>query len=143
MQTMSNGYAVYNSAQTKTADARDVEYQLLAKVTKALIEAKENPADLKGRLEAALWNRNVWSALRVDLMAEGNQLPQSLRASLISVSLWIERETMAVMDGNGDIDAIIDINRNIMAGLKPEHAFDQEQATDPETPPTPSDTTEA
>lgn len=129
---MSNGYAVYNSAQTKTVDARDVEYRLLAQVTTALMNARDNPADVKARVEAALWNRNVWSALRVDLSSEENQLPKQLRASLISVSLWIEKETMAVMDGTGDINAIIDINRNIMAGLKPEFAQEETAAGQPE-----------
>jgi len=120
---MSNGYAVYNSAQTKTVDARDVEYRLLAQVTSALMKARES-GDLKERLEAALWNRNIWSALRIDLMDENNQLPKELRASLISVSIWIEKETRALMGGEGDLDAVIDINRNIMAGLKPEFAQD-------------------
>lgn len=125
-----NGYAAYNNAQTQSVDARDVEYRLLAQVTSALLRARENPDDVRPRLEAAMWNRNVWSALRVDLSSEDNQLPKELRASLISVSLWIEKETMAVMDGKGDLDAIIDINRNIMAGLKPEFAQeDQQQAS--------------
>lgn len=117
---MSNGYAAYTAAQTQTVDARDVEYRLLAKVTTALMQSRDNPKDTKQRLEAAMWNRNVWSALRVDLSSEGNQLPESLRASLISVSLWIEKETSAIMSGADDLDALIDINRNIMAGLKPE-----------------------
>ncbi len=64
-------------------------------------------------------------ALRVDLYDENNQLPQQLRASLISLSLWIEKETFALLEGEGDIDALIDINRNIMAGLKPELAQEE------------------
>lgn len=121
-----NGYAAYNNAHTQSVDARDVEYRLLAQVTSALLRARDNPNEVKPRLEAALWNRNVWSALRVDLTSDENQLPKELRASLISVSLWIEKETMAIMDGKGDLDAIIDINRNIMAGLKPENSADEQ-----------------
>lgn len=121
-----NGYAVYKNAQTKTDDARDIEYRLLAQVTAALKRAQETPDDVKTRVHAALWNRDVWSALRVDLSDENNQLPKELRASLISISLWIERETHAVLDNQGDIEALIDVNRNIMAGLKPDaHTEDQ------------------
>lgn len=134
-----NGYATYHSTQNQSVDPRDVEYRLLAQVTGALMRARENPNDVKPRLEAALWNRNIWSALRVDLSSEGNQLPEALRASLISVSLWIEKETMAVMDGKGDIDAIIDINRNIMAGLKPDTSPDEQiQNAAPHQEPYPS-----
>lgn len=122
----SKGYAAYGNAHTQSVDPRDVEYRLLAQVTSAMMRARENTDDVKPRLEAALWNRNVWSALRVDLSSDGNQLPKELRASLISVSLWIEKETMAVMEGKGDLDAMIDINRNIMAGLKPDTSADEE-----------------
>ena len=115
-----NGYAAYKSASTQTTDTRDVEYRLLAQVTGALIQAKEDPSNFSKRCEAACWNRDIWSALRVDLSHETNQLPKDLRASLISVSLFIEKETYAVMDNTGDIDTLIEINRNIMAGLKPE-----------------------
>lgn len=122
-----NGYAAYKSAETQTGDMRDVEYRLLAQVTSALIQAKENPDDVKKRVHAASWNRDVWSALRVDLSSEDNQLPKELRSSLISISLWIERETYAVMDNMGDLDALIDVNRNIMAGLKPDLHADNQQ----------------
>lgn len=115
-----DGYNAYTQVQNKTGDARDVEYRLLAKVTHDLQRAIENPKDFKLRISAALKNRDVWSALRLDLSNENNALPKELRASLVSLSLWIERETSDVIDGNGDIDALIEVNRNIMAGLKPE-----------------------
>ncbi len=122
-----NGYAAYKSASTQTSDTRDVEYRLLAQVTGALIKAKEDPTDVKKRVQAVCWNRDVWSALRVDLSSEENLLPKELRASLISVSIWIEKETFAVMDNTGDIDALIDVNRNIMLGLKPELSAEDAQ----------------
>lgn len=114
------GYAAYHTAQTKADDPRDLEYRLLAQVTGALLKAKDNPNDIKTLIDAALWNRDVWSALRVDLADDNNGLPKQLRAAIISISLWIEKETHNVMDGKGDVDALIDINRNIMAGLKPD-----------------------
>jgi flagellar biosynthesis activator protein FlaF len=119
----SQGYTAYKTAQKKSDDPRDVEYSLLAQVTAALRTARTS-TEIKTKVDAVLWNRDVWSALRQDLVDESNQLPKQLRASLISVSLWIEKETHAVMDGAGDIDALIDINRNIMAGLKPEFALE-------------------
>lgn len=122
-----NGYATYKTAQTQTNDTRDVEYRLLAQVTGALMQAQEDPTNVKKRVEAVSWNRDIWSALRVDLASEENQLPKELRASLISISLWIERETFAVMDNTGDMDALINVNRNIMQGLKPDLANDEEQ----------------
>jgi flagellar protein FlaF len=115
------GYTAYRASQQQTQDTRDVEYRLLAQVTAALIAAKEKnaPYELREKLDAILWNRDVWAALRVDLSSDGNNLPKELRASLISIAIWIEKESLRLLDGQGDIDAVIDVNRNIMAGLKP------------------------
>jgi flagellar protein FlaF len=117
---MLNGYTAYKSVQNKTEEPRDIEYRLLAQVTASLIAARDNPKEFQKRVEAVLWNRDVWSAFRVDLSDADNKLPKELRASLLSISIWMEKETHAILDQRGDIDAVIDINRNIMAGLKPD-----------------------
>lgn len=135
-QSMTNdGYNAYTQVQNKTGDSRDVEYRLLAKVTLDLQRSLENPEDFKFRVSSALKNRDVWSVLRLDLSNEHNGLPKELRASLVSLSLWIERETSDVIDGNGDIDALIEVNRNIMAGLRPEKE-DSPKKADEELPDT-------
>jgi flagellar protein FlaF len=129
-----NGYAAYKTAQIKADDPRDVEYRLLAQVTGALMAARDNSDnDIRPKIDAILWNAQIWSALRTDLCSDHNQLSKELRASIISLSLWIERETNAIMDGAGDIDALIEVNRNIMVGLKPNHnKNDHTSATSPE-----------
>jgi flagellar protein FlaF len=114
------GYSAYAQTQNVAENSRDVEYRLLAQVTGSLVKAKDQPDNVKKRVESAIWNRDVWSALRVDLCSDQNKLPQDLKASLVSLSLWIERETNAVIDGKGDIEALIEVNRNIMSGLRPE-----------------------
>lgn len=114
-----NAYAAYQSKQTNFEDSRHTEYRLLVQVTAALLAALENPNDLRPRIHAAQWNRDVWAALRIDLMSEANALPQDLKNALISLARWSEDESLRVISGKGDIDSLIEINRNIMAGLKP------------------------
>ncbi|MEO0392794.1 MAG: flagellar biosynthesis regulator FlaF [Pseudomonadota bacterium] len=125
---MSN-YAAYQQSQNATQDPRHVEYRLLGQVTAALITAQQvwekSKADVEAKkqvVDAALWNRNVWSAFRTDLLDEGNQLPKELKAQLISISLFIERETNSIMTGDADFEALIDINQQIIEGLRPKGA---------------------
>lgn len=122
-----NGYTAYKTNQNKTENPRDIEYRLLAQVTSSLMRARAEPEAYGERVKAILWNRDVWSALRVDLSDPENMLPKQLRASLISISLWVEKETRSLLDNTGDLDAVIDINRNIMAGLKPENHEDSQE----------------
>jgi flagellar protein FlaF len=131
-----DGYNAYTQTQNKTGDSRDVEYRLLAQVTHDLSESLKTPDDVKKRVSAALRNRDVWSALRLDLNNEYNGLPKELRASLVSLSLWIERETASVIDGTGDIEALVEVNRNIMAGLRPEKENNEEQQEEKKAPDT-------
>lgn len=116
-------YSAYKFSPQAASDGRDTEYRLLAQVTARLMSLHEQAvagtADKRSIVDAALWNRNIWAALRTDLLSEGNQLPKQLRASLVSIAIWIEKECMKVMDGQGDLHALIEVNRNIMAGLKP------------------------
>lgn len=128
-------YAAYQQSQNATQNPRDVEYRLLGQVTAAMIAAQEVWAESKANIDykkqvvdAALWNRNVWSAFRTDLLDEGNQLPKELKAQLISISLFIERETNEVMTNEADFEALIDINQQIIEGLRP-----QQGATAPAT----------
>ena len=67
--------------------------------------------------EALGWNRRMWSVLGIECASEDNGLPAELRASIISLSIWVDKYTSKVMLGDGDIADLIDINRIIMAGL--------------------------
>jgi flagellar protein FlaF len=112
------GLAAYQTAQRRAETPRELEYRLFGQVTRALIEAKELPKlEIGKRMDALDWNRRVWSFMANDCMAEGNALPEQLRASIVSLSLWVGRYTSDVMQRHADIEPLIDINRTIMQGL--------------------------
>ena len=60
----------------------------------------------------------VAKATRSDLVDDRNQLPKPMRQTLIKLAAWVSKQTFAVMDGNGSIDTLIEVNANIMDGLK-------------------------
>lgn len=110
----------YKAAQNSTGNPRQTEYRLLADVTKALMEITEevdNPHKGPTFFKVLDWNRRVWLALQTDLASEENQFPDDLKASLISISLWVDRHTRSVMQGSEQIEPLIQINRTIMEGL--------------------------
>lgn len=113
------GYSAYRKAQNVTESSRDIEYRLLAQVTGALIDANTPDTPLAKRFDVVLWNRNVWAVLREDLLDPRNQLPKELKLSLVSLSIWVEKETFTILDGQSELDSLIDVNKSIMEGLKP------------------------
>jgi len=110
----------YQQAATRAENSRDTEYRLFAQVTLALMDAaKLDPSDLRGRIDALDWNRRMWSTLATDCSHPENKLPKPLRASLISLSIWVAKHTTLVIKREEDIEPLIEINRMIMQGLSP------------------------
>ncbi|MCR5880028.1 flagellar biosynthesis regulator FlaF [Phenylobacterium sp. J367] len=108
----------YQRTATSAESPRETEYRLFAQVTLALMEAsKRDPMDIGGRIDALDWNRRVWNFLGDDCSHPDNKLPPELRASIISLSIWVGKHTSAVIRRQEDIEPLIDVNRMIMQGL--------------------------
>jgi len=109
----------YQQAATRAESPRETEYRLFAQVTLALMEAaKCDPTDIRGRIDALDWNRRVWSVLGTACSDPANALPDQLRASIISLSIWVGKHTSAVIRRQEDIEPLIDVNRMVMQGLR-------------------------
>lgn len=107
----------YQSTQKANESTSQTEYRLFAEVTRALMDVENLPLlDVKLH-DALLWNRQLWSTLATDCAVEGNMLPKQLRASIISISIWVGKHSSQVAQGKEKIKPLIDINKNIMEGL--------------------------
>jgi Flagellar biosynthesis regulator FlaF len=108
----------YQQAAVRSESPREMEYRLFAQVTRALMEAAKLPADdLRGRVDALDWNRRMWGVLGADCQSPGNKLPPQLRASIISLSIWVSKHTSLVIRREEEIEPLIEVNRMIMQGL--------------------------
>ncbi|MCR5875948.1 flagellar biosynthesis regulator FlaF [Phenylobacterium sp. J426] len=111
-------FNAYQQAATRAENPRDMEYRLFAQVTRALMDAAAcDPDDLRGRIDALDWNRRMWAVLGSDCQSSENKLPQQLRASIISLSIWVSKHTTLVIRKQEDIEPLIEVNRMIMQGL--------------------------
>jgi flagellar protein FlaF len=110
----------YQNAARKSETPRQTEYRAFAVATRGLIDAAGLPdSEVGRRAEALATNRRLWTLLASDCAAEGNTLPQGLRAQIISISLFVDKHSSAVLRQGASIDVLVDINRSIMQGLQP------------------------
>jgi flagellar protein FlaF len=108
----------YQKAAEQAEGPKQTEYRLFGLVTRALMEAAAvDERDLKRRMRALHWNRRLWSAIAADCASPDNRLPENLRASIISLSIWVDKHTSDVMRKKAKIEPLIDVNRIIMQGL--------------------------
>ncbi|WP_300541224.1 flagellar biosynthesis regulator FlaF [Maricaulis sp.] len=111
----------YQKTSQRSEDPRATEYRLFAQVTRALMASKDLPMDdIKGRAEAIDWNRRVWSNLALDCASQDNKLPESLRAAIISLSIFVSKHGTVAMRDPEAVDDLVDINRTVMQGLMPQ-----------------------
>ena len=95
-----------------TFDRRNDEREAFSKVTMALAGA--NVAGLRSALDD---NKRLWSILQDNLFQEDNVLPDSLKSQLISLANWVDGYTAKVLEGEGEVEALISVNTTIMEGL--------------------------
>ena len=111
-------YDKYRQAQRSVESPRQAEYRIFGQMNMRLKKARDSgrPTDI---IQAVAWNRRFWLALQTDLAVDNNRLPDKLRAQLISISIFIDKHSGKVIRGEEDVDVLIELNSNVMAGLAP------------------------
>jgi len=110
----------YKQAAQRAETPREAEYRLFGEVTRALIRAAElDRTQIAERMDALHWNRQLWNSLATECADSANTLPVTLRAQIISLRLFVNRHTSAIMQGTETFDELIEVNRIVMQGLAP------------------------
>jgi flagellar protein FlaF len=108
----------YKNTQRITEEPRTTEYRLFGQVTGALIDVQKAGQDGGPLVDAIDWNKKLWRTLAADCMDDRNQLPQEVRAKIVSLSLWIAKYSRKVTREGASLDPLIQVNRTIMQGLR-------------------------
>ena len=114
----SNTSQAYRSSQRLGSNARDTEAQALLEAARRLDAAAGN--DDRDVYRAALrLNWRLWTIIQADVAGEGSPLPDEIRQNILSLSVFIDRHTVKALaePDKTKLRILIDINRNIAAGL--------------------------
>ena len=106
---------IEDSRQTMRARER----QAMDRVIAMLQTAKEKGPGSRERVEALFYLRRLWMIFLNDLNDPNNELPEQLRAGIISIGIWMMKEIDRVRGGlTNDLSPMIEINALIRDGLK-------------------------
>ncbi|MDP2204924.1 MAG: flagellar biosynthesis regulator FlaF [Alphaproteobacteria bacterium] len=136
----------YGNTAAET-DQRALEGKVLLKSARQLEElAKRLDGEEKVPLtdigDAVEYNRKLWMVFVNDAMNEAHPLPQDLKNNIASLGVFVfKRSTDILVEPTpGKIQTLIDINRNIAAGLMKQKPAAKTEGDAPATPPSePSD----
>lgn len=106
--------STYGAHARTVKTPRDIEYDVMARITARMRQAADFP-----ELVAALdENARLWTAFASDLAHPDNQFPQELRAKLFSLGRFTLMHTGKVLAGEAGPETLIEINTAIMRGLR-------------------------
>jgi flagellar protein FlaF len=111
--------SAYGGIIRKVESPREIERRVFAEVTVALEEADAPGATSSDRIDAAHRNRELWFTLACDAAADANPLPETLRAGIINLAIWVCGETSRVLRDGTPLRDLITTNYTIIQGLTP------------------------
>ena len=112
----------YETVNKTTMSGREIEAAVLNQAALKLKDCQDNwdTDDRDERLNAALeFNQQIWSILQGELVKPDNPLPKQIRQNLLALSAYVDKRIFEIMafPSPEKLNIVIDINRNIAAGL--------------------------
>lgn len=136
---MSNPYASQQRSQLENAAPQAAEGWALVETARRLESAKRNVDDQNAILSAVRVNWRIWTIIQSSLVDPECPLPREIRENLLNLSRFIDRRSAELIAAPEDVhklDVLININRQIGAGLLGNPA-DGDEAQPTQTAPAP------
>jgi flagellar biosynthesis activator protein FlaF len=118
---MSNQSQAYARTAQQTLQGRDLEAHVLLKSAARLQGIRDNWDARHGELdEALLANRKLWTVFVSAMSAEDCPMPNTVRSNIINLGMFVFNRTiqLSVEPKPELLNVLIEINRNIAAGLR-------------------------
>jgi flagellar protein FlaF len=106
------------AAEDDLGQARANEWRALDQAVSLLEAARPTGPASTETIAAVAFLRRLWTLLIQDLGSEDNALPQTLRASLISIGIFaLKQGELLRLGQSDDFDTVIDVNKMIRDSL--------------------------
>lgn len=115
-----NKVAAYQQQQKRNLSPREVEAMAFTKAAVLLEDAKQHVNNIDEYSKALRFNHLLWTIIQADLTEPENELPDEIKANVMSLSIFVDKQTTKALRSStpGDLDVLININRNLAAGLR-------------------------
>jgi len=110
----------YSRVATMTASPRETEAKALLMAANKLQDVMTNDQATRDQISHALmFNRKLWSIFLGEALSDSSQQQIDVRQKIANVGVFVLSHTMALLVSpqKAEFQPLIDINRNIAAGL--------------------------
>jgi flagellar protein FlaF len=125
----------YAQTQKSSMQPREVEAMAFTKAALMLEEAKSQTEDYDAFAAALKFNQLLWTIIQSDIIDKENELPPQLKANILSLSIFVDKQTVKTLadPDAANLDPLININKSLAEGLlaKPNSEGMEAKATPP------------
>jgi flagellar protein FlaF len=118
---MSNEHAStkYRQPAQQGGSPRETEGRALMEAARRLAIAKDNPGDEAALVDTVRLNWRLWTIFQSEVTELDIDLPEELRSNMLTLCNYVDKRTVEILSDPNPIflDVLININRNIAAGL--------------------------
>ncbi len=108
----------YSALSQATRSPNSIEFDVIARVTSDLDNAnKKREVDFTSFVAALSKNRRLWTLLAADVSSPANRLSPTLKSQIFYLSEFVEKQSKQALKDNQSVDALIEINTNLLKGL--------------------------
>ena len=86
---------------------------------KMLEEAKTTLDDYDAYASALKFNQLLWTIIQADVVDKENKLPPQIKANILSLSIFVDRQTIKALADTKEqhLSVLVNINKNLAEGL--------------------------
>ena len=98
---------------------REMDAAAFSQAAYVLDQARQKIDDEDACEKALKYNQLLWSIVQADVSEGKNELPDEIKANLMSLSLFVDKQTSKGLSAPTEdlLDSLININLNIAEGL--------------------------
>ncbi len=111
--------ATYEQVILSALSQRELDGLAFAKAVFMLEEASKAVDDYDAYSAALKYHQMLWTFIQADVAADGNGLPDDLKANILSLSIFVDTQTIAALaePRAEHLHSLIAIDKSIASGL--------------------------
>ncbi len=125
-----NASTQYRQPAQQGGSPRETEGRALMEAARRLAMVKDHPGDTAALVDTVRLNWRLWTIFQSDVSDPSANLPDDIRSNMLTLCNFVDKRTVEILADPKpqSLDVLININRNIAAGLLSESATPQAAA---------------
>ena len=109
----------YAQTQRSSMAPREIEAMAFTKAALMMEEAKDHLDDYDAYASSLKFNQLLWTIIQADVVDKENELPPQIKANILSLSIFVDKQTIKALANarKQNLDVLININKNLAEGL--------------------------